>query len=80
MLACNLSRSSSATGGAAQALYELPSFRSISGSFAKFDAIRRERWRQSGATQQHVRNRGISGSERLSLETTLMTLSDTACL
>jgi hypothetical protein len=44
---------------------------------AKFAAIRRASWsacwRQSGATQQHVRNRGISGSARLGLETTLMT-------
>jgi hypothetical protein len=45
-------------------------------SLAKFAAIRRASWsacwRQSGATQQHVRNRGISGSARLVLETTLM--------
>jgi hypothetical protein len=46
-----------------------------SASWAKFAAIRRERWRQSGAAQQHVRNQGISGSALLALETTLMTRS-----
>jgi hypothetical protein len=37
-------------------------------------------WSPSGATHQYVRNRGISGSARLALETTLMTLSEVRVL
>jgi hypothetical protein len=42
----------------------LCSGRSSSGSLVKFAAMRRERWRQSGATQQHVRNQGVVSTSR----------------
>jgi len=52
-----------------------------SGSLAKFAAIRRASFRvnrigrQAVRRRRYLRNRGISGSARLALETTLMTLS-----
>jgi hypothetical protein len=49
--------------------------RSSGGNLAKFTVIRRASSRvRIDATQRHVRNRGRSGSARLALETTLMTV------